>query len=339
MLVKQRVQITVRSTVVFLAIVASLSFLLATLPVHAAPINNTPNTLKVSPVRTDVEISPGESRTVKMTVTNLTTAPIMVRPVANDFISGDERGTPALILDADKFAPTHSLKRFMQPLSDVTIPANDSKEVEVTIVVPKDAQPGGYFGALRLAPTRPDGGGQVNLNASVASLILMTVPGPAIEKISLTDFAVLQGKKTGSLFQTPDNLQVSFRFQNQGSIQMGPIGQISVKKGGKVVYTVDFNNKPQRDMVLPDSARRWDVPLKNIDSFGHYDVVAVYTYGKNNQTIEVTRSFWVIPVAVMIGAAVGLVVLIGLVVGIVLFLRSYKRRVLSSQGRSGYRRY
>lgn len=303
----------------------------------AAPITNTANTLRVSPVRTDLEISPGTSKTVTMTVSNLTDAAIAVRPVENDFIAGDERGTPALILDADKYAPTHSLKRFMKPLTDVTIPANESKEVSVTIAVPKDAQPGGYFGAIRFAPTSPDGGGQVNLSASVASLILMTVPGDMVEKLNLTDFEVKQGTKAGSLFQTSDNMQVSFRFENKGSAQMGPFGQISVQKGSKVVYTHNFNNSDPKEMILPDSARRWDVPLANLDGFGRYKVTATFTYGKKNQTIQVERTFWVIPIAYMIGGAVGLVVLLALIAAIVLFLRSYKRRVISSQ-RGSYRR-
>jgi hypothetical protein len=85
-------------------------------------------------------------------------------------------------------------------------------------------------------------------------------------------------------------------------------------------------------MTLPDSARRWDIPLKNIGAFGKYTVTAVFTYGTKNQSIEVTKSFWVIPTGVIIWSIVGLIVLIGLIVGIWLFLRSYKRRILRSAG-------
>ncbi|MET0980321.1 MAG: DUF916 domain-containing protein [Candidatus Saccharimonadales bacterium] len=326
MLVAKRVQTSVRTIVAMILMVAVLIVLLADSRAFAA--TNTANTLKVSPVRTDIEILPGESKTVKTTVSNLTDAPITVSPIENDFVAGDERGTPALILDADKFAPTHSLKRFMTPLKNVTIPAGQSKVVEVVITVPANAQPGGYFGAVRFAPTSPDGGGQVNLSASVASLILMTVPGPAVEKLALTDFNIQQNGVTGTNFRTPNNLQATARFENKGSVQLGPFGKVSVKKGDKVVYDSDFNNKDPRDMILPDSARRWDIPLKNIDSFGNYTVSAVFTYGTKNQTIEVTKSFWVIPTAVIMWSIIGLITLIGLIVGIWLFLRGYKRRIL-----------
>jgi hypothetical protein len=308
--------------------------LIASPRAFAAPVNNATNTLKVSPVRRDVEIKPGESEKVQTTVTNLTDSPITVRPVENDFVAGDERGTPALILDESKYAPTHSLKRFMTPLTEVTIPARAAKTIDVTITVPKSAQAGGYFGAVRFAPADPAGGGQVNLSASVATLILVNVPGKVVEKLALTDFNVLQKGKSGEMFGSPDDLQLTARFENKGGVQEGPFGKISVMQDDKtVVYEADFNRKDPRDMVLPDSARRWDIPLKKIGSFGHYTVTAVFTYGKNNQTIEVSKSFWVVPQMLIIAAVVGLLVLIGLIVGAVMFLKGYKRRVLRKHGR------
>lgn len=329
-LLKQRVKTNIHRVMVFTAAIVAIPFLVGA-PAFAASAN----VLKVSPVRSDISIAPGASQTVQTTITNLTDAPITVRPIENDFIAGDERGTPALILDADKYAPTHSLKRFMTPLSDVTIPAKQAKTIDVVITVPKDALPGGYFGAVRFAPATPDTGGQVNLSASAASLILLTVPGNAVEKLELTDFNVQQGGVTGAFFQSSNDLQVAIRFQNKGSVQLGPFGQLAVKQGKKIVYTADFNTKDQRDMVLPDSARRWEIPLKKIGNFGKYDVVATFTYGKKNETIEVRKSFWVVPMTVIIASVVGLLVLIGLIVGIVLFLKSYKRRIIRSHGGGG----
>jgi len=287
------------------------------------------NTIKVTPVRTDLEILPGASKTVQVTVTNLTSTSVSVAPYTNDFVAGDDRGTPALILDSDKFAPSHSLKRFMAPLSAATIAAKQSKTFNVVITVPKTAQAGGYFGAVRFAPSDPDGGGQVNLSASVASLILLTVPGDTVEKIRLDNFDIQQNGTAGNSFRTPDNLQASFAFTNQGNLQVGPFGRLSVKNGSKVVFETDFNNKDPRDVILPDSSRRWEIPFKNIEAFGHYDVVATFTYGTKNQTIEVTKSFWVIPQWVIfaaIGAVVGLLLLITLIVFLV--IRARKRRYL-----------
>lgn len=302
----------------------------------AAPVNNSTNTLKISPVRRDAEVKPGETKTFKTTVTNLTNTDITVRAIENDFIAGDEHGTPALILDESKYAPSHSLKRYMKPIANVVVPAKGTKIVDVVVTMPKDVKAGGYFGAIRFAPVSSETGGQVNLDASVASLLLVTVPGKVTEKLNLTNFEVQQNGKTGEMFGSPDNLQLMARFNNVGGLQEGPFGKISVTQDDKkVVYEADFNNKDPRDVVLPDSARRWDIPLKNIGGFGHYTVNATFTYGKSNQTIQVTKSFWVIPQMVIIAAVVGLLVLIALIVGIWMFLRNYKRRVLKKHGGSG----
>ncbi len=320
-LVKRRFQTNIR-IVITIAVAALVLGIFHPSLASAA----TANTLKVTPIRTDTQILPGASKKIQVTVSNLTGGSISVHPSINDFVAGDENGTPALILDETQFAPSHSLKRFVAPLSDFTIPAGQGKTIDVTINVPSTAQAGGYFGAVRFSPTSGDTGGQVNLSPSVASLMLLTVPGDIVQKLNLTDFNVQQHGVTGSTFATPDDISTKFRFENKGNVQVGPFGSISVKEGNKVVYTTDFNNKPQRDMVLPDSARVWSIPLKNIGTFGHYTVLATFTYGDKNQTVEATQSFWVIPPWVIISAIIALIVLIGLIILVIFLVRRSRRR-------------
>lgn len=297
---------------------------------------NNINTLKISPVRSDITVAPGTSRKVTMKVTNITNAPMTVRPIENDFIAGDERGTPALILDENKYAPTHSLKRFMAPLKDVAIPAGETKEVTLMITVPADAQAGGYYGAVRFAPVASDGSKSVNLNASAASIVLLTVPGDLVEKLEMTNFDLKKdGKPAGGIVSSPDNLGLDLRFENKGNVQVAPFGQVYVKEGNKVIYSYDFNQGNPRDMVLPDSARRWDIPVEKLGTFGKYTIGATFTYGKENKSIEVTKTIWVIPTIYIIAAIVALLLLIALIVGIWWFLRGYKRRVLRKHGGGG----
>lgn len=323
MLVKRRIQNSISAVAASVMITVGVAFLYSS----QASAQSTANTLKVSPVRTDIEINPGESKTVETTVTNLTGDAITVRPVANDFVAGDDRGTPALILDEDKFAPSHSLKRFMGPLATVTIPANQTATIPVVITVPADAQAGGYFGAVRFAPTDPDGGGQVNLSASVASLILLTVPGEMVEKIDMLSFDIQQDGSTGNSFSSPTGIQATVKFQNKGNVQIGPFGKVTVMQGDTVVYEANFNSENPRDMILPDSSRRWDIPFQKIGAIGQYTVVATFTYGATNQTIEVTKSFWVIPTGVIIAAIIVAVLILGLIAGIIIYIvRRNKRR-------------
>lgn len=312
-----------------MAVVAAFAFAILfgsqTFAQSATSVNNSTNVIKITPVRTDISVAPGASKKVQVTVSNITGAPITVSAIENDFVSADENGTPALILDANTYAPTHSLKRFLSPIKNLTIPAGKGVTVDVTITVPATAQAGGYFGAVRFAPVSPEDGGQVSLSPSAASIILLTVPGPATEKLNLTDFTVQQNGKAGDFFNTSTNISTLIRFENKGNLQEGPFGKITVKNGKKVVSSSDFNVTDPRDQILPDGARRWTVPLNDLGKFGHYTVTATLTYGQKNQTIEVSKTFWVIPqyfIYIAIGVAV---LLIALIVFLIFFIRGRRK--------------
>jgi hypothetical protein len=286
------------------------------------------STMKISPVRTEIAAKPGESTKVPVYITNISKAPITLKAIENDFVAGDEKGTPSLVLDEKAYAPTHSLKRFMVHIDNVSIDPGKTKQVDVTVNVAKDAKAGGYYGALRFVPIDASGNSSVSLNGSVSSLILLTVPGDLQENLMLTNFDVQQKGAAGSNFRNPDNLEVALRFENKGNVHVAPFGQINVKKGDKVVYKTDFNTTDPKGNVLPDSARKWNVPLKDIGRFGKYKIIGTFTYGSTNKTIEVEKSIWIVPMFYIIAAIGGFVGLIALIVFIRLFLKSYKKRVL-----------
>jgi hypothetical protein len=301
----------------------------------AAPVDpskNNANSLKLSPLRSDLTLDPGTSGTVKVNVTNITKAAIVLKAIENDFVAGDEKGTPSLILDQNSYAPSHSLKRFMSPIANVTVAPGSTQEVSVKIDVPKKAQAGGYYGALRFAPAG-SGDQALALSSGIASIILLKVSGPTVERLTLTNFDIQQNGGTGSNFRTPDDLGILIRFKNEGNVHEAPFGQINVQKGKKVVYSYDFNAKDPKDTVLPDSARRWQVPLKNIGKFGKYTVSATFGYGSKGDTINIEKSVWIIPSTVIMAIVIAVVVVAGIILGLWVFLRNYKRRILKSSRR------
>jgi len=318
--------------------VTSLAPVLAAVPAkNAAQPVGAANGMKVSPLRSDVTLEPGTSGKVDVTITNLTKATAVLQPIENDFIASGESGAPALVLDSNSYAPSHSLKRFMVPLQNITVAAGQEQTVSVTITVPKTAQAGGYFGALRFAPANLSGAAAsgASVGESVASLILLTVPGPTVEQLTLTNFDVQQNGGTATNFRTPNNLALLLRFQNKGNLQESPFGQISVQKGKKVLYAYKFNQQDPKSEILPDSARRWTIPLQGLGKFGKYTVSGTFGYGTKGQTIEISKTVWIVPtmyIVVIVGIAVALIAVIG---GSYMFLKSYKRKIL----RSSRRRY
>lgn len=285
------------------------------------------NALTISPIRTEVTADPGDTKVVKVLVSNTAEQDVSVRPIQNDFVAGDEEGSPAIILEETEFAPSHSLKRFMQPLDSFILSSGESKLVEMEIVVPEDAEAGGYFGSLRFAPTDPNDGGQVNMSMSLASLVLLTVTGDTPEKLTMTDFSIEQGGRPSAFFMTTDDIKIRTRFQNDSNIHLSPLGKVTISKGKEVVFDQDMNNKEQKDYILPGSARKWDFSVDGLNGFGKYEVNAIFTYGSSNKTIEVSKTFWVIPLAMIIAGIAVVVLIVAVVIGLVLRSRHRKRKM------------
>lgn len=320
---------TIRSiarTLVAIALVLSASTFATTQSVHAQAAN-AGSGMRVSPVRSDLTIDAGNAGSVDVTVKNVTSAGVTYEAIINDFIAGDnEYGQPALILDADKYAPSHSLKRYIAPVPNLTIPAGQSKTVKVTINVPQNADAGGYYGAIRFIPAGSDTKkNNISLAASVGSLILVKVPGDIKENMKLESFDVRSSEKATSgsiVFTTNKNLYAVARFKNEGNIHEQPFGKVVVKKGNTVLQTTEINNQTPKGNVLPDSVRRFSVKLEKVGIWGKYTVSGNFGYGSTGQLVSGTTTIYVMPLTyILIG--LGLIALI--VIGIFVIPRSIKR--------------
>jgi hypothetical protein len=297
------------------------------------------NALKVSPVRLDVKMDPGTTQTISVFVQNLTSAPAVLRPFVNDFVaSSDETGTPNIILNEDEYAPTHSLKRLVAPLNDIRVDAGETREVEVSITAPGEAAAGGYFGAVRFAPANSVGDKNVNLAASVGTLVLVRMEGDIKEELSIESFDTR--KKDGGpsmLFMDNKDLNAVVRFKNTGNVHVEPFGTIQLKRFGKLVETYEVNNGELRGNVLPDSIRRFDINLDKVGAFGKYTIEGHLGYGTTGQLLSAKTTFYVVPLAlVFIGVGVLLLILF-LIFGLPRMIRAYNRRVIRRASRR--RRY
>lgn len=296
------------------------------------------NGLRVSPVRTDLVIQPGETKTVNINVTNVTSVQSTLQTIINDFTANkDESGNPAILLDANQYASSHSLKRYAQPGGQFTLQPGQAKTIPIVITIPKNAAGGGYFGAVRFAPagTQTKGPNQtVSLAGSVGSLILVKVPGDIKEQLSIASFNTVQSDRVSSLFFNNKNINAVVRFQNTGNIQLQPFGKILLRSSsGKILYQANVNNTNPPGNVLPDSIRKFPVPLKNVGTFGKYKIEGNFGYGSNGQLLSASNTFYVIPVT-YIYLAIGLIVLILFLIFILpKLIRSYNQRVLRRAGR------
>lgn len=280
--------------------------------------DNNSNSMRISPVRTDIATDPGTVKEVTVYGQNMSARAVQVRVIVSDFAaSTDETGKPNVILEENAYAPSHSLRRLasVEP-STVTLEPGVRSAVKVKITVPKNAKAGGYYGAVRFVPannvTTGDSTG-VSIATNVGSLILLRVNGDLIEKLKLETMDVRQKDKAGTFFNTPDDLKVRVRLKNIGNVQVQPFGKVQLlDRSGKIIEEHEINNTDPRGNVLPDTIRRFEVDLKKVSNFGKYTVQGNFS-NTNGELITYKTSFWVVPTTYII-AAVGALLIIGLIV-------------------------
>lgn len=324
-----------------LRILLSISLLLASLFVsglsptaHAATTSNNSitsngNGYRISPVRTDLIVAKGQTSSVTVYLTNISTAKENLQIQVDDFQAKDETGTPALLLNGQSL-PRHGLKKYtILPTGSIQLNPGDQKSVVVKVAIPNNATAGGYYGAVRFTPVGANGQRNVNLAASVGSLILVKVPGNINESVSIVSFGVARGgTSTRSIFFSNKSLQAIVRFQNNGDVQEEPFGKIQLKKGDATLASYEVNNTDQRGNILPESIRRFTVPLDKVGSFGKFTVEGNFGYGSSGQLISASSSFYVIPVSVIFLIVVLILLVIAAIVGLPRAIRRHDKRIL-----------
>lgn len=302
----------------------------------AATNSTSGNGMRVAPVRTELIMQPDSTKVVSVFVTNVTSAPATYKILRNDFVSSeDEAGSPALLLNGE-INDQHGLKKYMTSVDEVTVAPGKQQEVKVTIAIPKGTPGGGYYGAIRFAQTSPGGKGNLSLSGSVASLVLVRVPGDVVEKLSLVSFdARTKNNEPKAVFTSGKDIQAVVRFRNEGNVQEQPFGKVVLKKGSKILGTYEINSGNQPGNVLPENnhVRRFSVDLKNVGSFGRYTLEGNFGYGTAGQLLSAKTTFYVIPVwAIIIGLLIIAFVLF-LIFGLPRMVKNYNKRVLRKAGR------
>lgn len=295
-------------------IVASLLVLLfGTL---ASPLVNAQSTdstagqaLEIGPTVFNVSANPGDSVKVNVNIRDVSPTNLIVRGQINDFVANGEEGIPKIILDDSVDSP-YSLKTWVSTPGQLTLKPKELKTLPVTINVPSNASPGGYYGVIRFTSNPPElEGTGVALSASVGALIILTVNGTAKQQLSVVEFSTSKNGKTGNFFETTP-IQFTERIKNSGNIHEEPTGLVTVTDmfGNKVV-NLAINQPPGK--ILPDSIRKFTQPLDsssigNRILFGLYHADLTVNYG-DGQTAKSSLSFWVIPYTLIIISILGLV--------------------------------
>jgi hypothetical protein len=283
--------------------------------------------LEIGPPVMNLSGNPGDVIKTKISIRDISSDSLLVSSEINDFIAGGEDGTPKVLLDGEESA--YSFKTWVSPLPDMLLKPKQLKELPVTITIPANASPGGYYGVVRFTATAPElENSGVSLSASLGALILLKVNGQAAEKMSIEDFTISHDGKVGTFFETAP-LLFTERIKNEGNIHEEPVGLVTIKDMfGNTLATLLVNSE-QRD-ILPASIRKFEQPLDetvmgNRMLFGLYTAELSMTYGTNKEVVTTSKSFWVIPYTLI---GVSLAALVGGFFLLRFLIRRYNRAII-----------
>jgi hypothetical protein len=289
--------------------------------------------LEIAPPVINLKANPGQSITTQISIRGVSNEPLLVTGQVNDFTAAGEDGTPKILLEDDEANP-YSLRSWINPLPELLLEPKKVENMTITINVPANAAPGGYYGVVRFTGTPPelkDTG--VSLSASLGSLLFIRVNGNAKEGLDVEEFSANQGGGAGWLFEsTPINFLE--RLKNTGNTHLQPAGQITITDMfGQKVATVNVNLPPRN--ILPQSTRKFEQPLDstvigNKMLFGRYTADLRLTYGDKQQVVTSSLTFWVIPWRLI---AIAIAVLVGGFFLLRFLIRRYNQRIINrSQG-------
>lgn len=272
--------------------------------------------LVISPAKQEVEVVPGQEKTLHIGIFNKSPRPISGFFHVTDFVVSDSQGTPQFVEDGLEY----SAKGFITVSpEEITVPPYKGYETTALIQIPDGTKPGGKYAAVYFEPTSSASEGASNISVRIASLINIKVSG-AINELANVSF-----------FNTPEFLEFApvearFSIVNTGNYHIRPGGEIKlINMFGKTVArsTITASN------IFPGSAREYRIKVGKGFLLGPYTTKLTATYEENHQLSKKDTTF-IFPWRLFLILVVGLTILYYMVAS----LRKKEDRRYSSERHS-----
>jgi len=319
-----------------------LGVILTTQPVLAQTIG-----IKVSPVKVEEIVDPGQVLEEHLKVANESDMPKTFYVYLRDFKAEGESGQARLILPNSEEG--YFLASWIEaPAEGIDFAPGEEKVISYRINVPAEVGPGGYYGAIvmgteppKLQGTEEDKGAGIAVAQQTASLILLRVKGDVFEEAKVREF-----NTDKRFYGTPFDVDFTVRIENAGNVHVKPYGTIAITNMlGKETKLIRVNEKGGN--ILPGSTRNFaDMAWRGTNGFGRYKATLGLTYGASTDEGGQGKSsliaglyFWIIPWRIIVPVFLTLFLLSGL---FFLFLRLYRNKAIRramEQAGMGHIRY
>jgi len=250
----------------------------------------------VGPGRIELELRPGESKTIEMTIANRIGRTQEFEIEIEDATGSDNPDRPIVLLGEDR--GPYSVRDYISiQQKTFTLEHNTRARITVTVTMPANAEPGGFYGSVlvKTVSVRADDsrGDDVTAPASaiisrIGTLFFVTVPGDVAKDGELKELSTIPKKK---FFQSGP-ITFNILFENRGSIHLTPFGELHIMNTlGDEVGFVEL----QPWFALPDSLRFREVVWNREFLFGKYTAVIELNRGYDEIVDTMEYTFWVLP--------------------------------------------
>ena len=273
----------------------------------------------VGPGKIELQLSPGQSQVVDLTVANRLGSDKVFSISEEDFTGSENPDQPVILLGSDR--GPYSLKDDISiPSLTIPIPFGYKAHVPITVTIPANAQPGALYGSVLVSvvsspgTTTTTGVGASNpIITRIGTLFFVRIPGTVSTEGQLTGFSLSSGPVvwSNSLSKTSPIL-FNLLFKNTGDVYLTPNGTISVTNMfGSTIANISVDPW----FAMPQSLRFRQVEWDPTFLFGRYVAHAVINRGYISAVTATDTAdvvFWVIPWKIILLVFVGLVIIISL---------------------------
>jgi len=257
------------------------SLILLVFLVFPAPINvkaqQAQTGLSISPPSFELTANPGDIVTNVIKVENLSSTKLTVKAKAESFVAYGQDGQVSL----SEEDATYSIKNWITiKQTSFVIEAKKSANIEFTLTVPKDVEPGSHYGAVVFSPTEAVGFNEngAKILQEIGSLMLVKVPGDVYEEAQIQKFSSAQ-----ETYKDP-NMKLDLLVKNTGTVHFKPFGSIVIRDiFGNKIKTIELTPKN----ILPGNERIFSNDFQ-LEEFGPMkaEVTIFYENGAKNQRAE-----------------------------------------------------
>lgn len=271
----------------------------------------------VGPGRAEIEVRPGESVVVEISVTNRISDDRTFNLAVED-MRGSTDATQSVVLLGGETGP-YTVKDYISfPQTSFTLGLGERARIPVTITMPPNAEPGGYYGSVLVSTVQVDesntGSTRSPIVARIGTLFFITVPGEVNRAGELKELAL----KNDQWWYEKGPIELSLLYENTGSVHLNPYGELRITNlFGEEVGFVEL----EPWFALPQSLRSREVTWDREMLFGRYVATAKINRGYDDIVDEAQVAFWVLPWKVVGGI---FVVVFVIVFGLRLFFRTFE---------------